>query len=80
MGEEVLTKTLSLSDSIYLVLLVAVSLAFWRLLMYAFKQNREAFRKNEEREQRYIGVIESQAKSLQNIESDVRDIKQKIFK
>jgi hypothetical protein len=57
------------------VLLVALGLATFYLIRWVLSTNNE-------REQRYIGVIETQAKGLQNIEEmrgDIKDIKQVLF-
>jgi len=71
MGESILSKFLSLSDSIYLLLLLAVSIAFWRLLVY--NNNR-----NEDRENRYIGIIDKLSESFQGLQRDVEIIKDRI--
>jgi hypothetical protein len=71
-GETVITKALSVNDSIFLILLIGLAFGTWWIIRYVFT-------KNDEREKRYIDVIENQAKGLQSIDllqADVKEIKQ----
>lgn len=71
MGETIINQAFSLSDSVFLVLLLAVALGMWRLVLYVL-------RKNDERENRYIVIIATQADGLKGVEDvrqDVRDLK-----
>jgi hypothetical protein len=59
------------SDSPFYVLLVGLAAGTWWIIRYVLK-------KNDEREKRFIAVIEMQAKGLQaldNLQSDVKAIK-----
>ena len=72
MPEQVVNRALELSDSIFLVLLVG--LALWTRWITHY-----TLRSNDEREKRYIEIIEAQSDSLQKIDdirNDVREIKQ----
>ena len=69
--EQVLQEAFTVSDSIFLVLLIGLALGTWWIIRYVFQ-------KNDEREKRYIDVIDTQAKGLQGIDelkSDVKEIK-----
>lgn len=71
MGDALVNQAFSLSDSIFLVLLIALGIAFWRFGVYILS-------KNDEREKRYIVIIETQAdglKGMEDLRKDVRDIK-----
>lgn len=73
--EETTTKALSMSDSIFAVLLVGALLVCWKIIQYVL-------RKNDEREKRYMDVIDKQAEALQNVKEmrdDVHEIKQHLF-
>lgn len=71
MVDVLLEKAFSINDSIFLVLLLGLAIGMWWLIRYVFK-------KNDDRESRYITVIETQAKALQSLDdlqTDVREIK-----
>lgn len=78
MESAIINQAFSLSDSVFLVLLIALGIAFWRFGLYILRKNDERETRNDEREKRYIAVIQSQADSLKGMEdvrSDVRVIK-----
>jgi hypothetical protein len=75
-GEAVVSKAFTISDSIFLVLLIGLALGTWWIIRYVFT-------KNDEREKRYIDVIDAQAKGLQSIDvlqADVKEIKQSLLR
>lgn len=68
-------KALSVTDSIFAVLLIGVlGFCVW-LIKYNFKQHDKRDQRNDEREKRYIEVIDTQAKGLQKLESIDENIK-----
>lgn len=76
MAEQVISQAFTLSDSIFVVLLIGLALGTWWIIRYVFT-------KNDEREKRYIEVIDTQARGLQKIDdikSDVEDIKHIILR
>jgi hypothetical protein len=76
LAENVVSHAFSLSDSVFLVLLIGLAGGTWWIIRYVF-------RKNDEREKRYIEVIDTQAKgllSIENIRADLKDIKSFIWK
>lgn len=75
MAEAVVDKALSVTDSIFAVLFIGACIGAVFLTRYVLK-------KNDEREVRYIAVIEQQAIGLQKIDDlkrDVADIKTTIM-
>jgi hypothetical protein len=75
-GETIVGQAFKVSDSIFVVLLIGLALGTWWIIRYVFT-------KNDEREKRYIDVIDNQAKGLQAVEelrADVKDIKQAVFR
>lgn len=76
MGDAVLQKAFSVSDSIFLVLLIGLALGTWWIIRYVLT-------KNDERETRYVDVIDNLAKSVQKVDelsADVKDIKEALWK
>lgn len=69
MGSTVIEKAFSVSDSIFLVLLIGLAVGTFWLIRYVLT-------KNDEREKRYIDVIDKQSTALQNIEGLREDIRQ----
>lgn len=75
MSETVVNQAFKVSDSIFLVLLIGLALGTWWIIRYVFN-------KNDEREKRYIDVIDNQAKSLATVDElkqDVKEIKQAVW-
>lgn len=75
-GQSVISKAFTISDSIFLVLLIGLALGTWWLIRYVLN-------KNDEREKRYIDVIDAQSKGLQSLETlkdDVQEIKKAVWR
>lgn len=70
----IIDKAFALTDSVFLVLLIGLAAGTFWLIRYVLS-------KNDEREKRYIDVIDKQSAALQNIDGlrdDIRDIRQDI--
>lgn len=65
--DQLVGQAFKVSDSIFLVLLLGLAGGTWWIIRYVFK-------KNDEREKRYIEVIEKQAEALQTLDGMQRDI------
>jgi hypothetical protein len=74
-GEAVVTKALSVTDSIFVIMFIGLGVSCFFLIRWILNTNNE-------REKRYIDVIDTQAKSLQGLDEvrgDVKDIKNMIL-
>lgn len=79
---ELANAAFSRSDSVFLVLLVAVGIGFWRVITYVMKKNDEREGRYIAREDKYIDVINTQAlglRSIETIQKDVQEIKHYIY-
>lgn len=76
---DVVDKAFSVSDSIFLVLLIGLAIGMWWLIQWILKTNKWILKTNNERESRYIQTIDrlAQVEGLKNdiavLRKEVRD-------
>ncbi len=74
MAETIVAEAFKVSDSIFLVLLIAMATGTWWLIRYVLRTNAE-------REARYIEVIDKQAegiKSLDILGKELQDVSNRV--
>lgn len=73
---EVLTKALSTTDSIFVVLLIGLATFTGWILRYVFNKTDEQEKRAIQREERYIEVIDKQAEGLQAVGKAVGELQE----